>query len=430
LSLTIVAMCYATLTFLGIVAGAGACTPDLSLKHRCLVDSDCVAGRTCAGGECRATAAGDASSAEDAGAADGGVSGADGKGGDGGDGVGILPGVRPNVVFVTSEKIELRFESLDVADEKCNAAARAAGLPGEYRAWLSTVDVDARDRLGSARGWVRPDGVPFADTLEDIVNGRILNPPALDELGVEIPPEDDYAVATATNPFGYHAPGFDCDDWTSGESTTMLLGGRARATTDHWTFYSYGDCSAPGRIYCFGVDQSFPVAPAPVAGKRAFISDKMLQWSPGGASADAHCAAEAADAGLSGSFLALLPMMGAAAASRFASPPGTVWLRMDGVPINAPGSDLFAEGPLLTPLNVTAKGRYLGYLISVDGVDRVFAGGHTPRSSYLGCNGWSGTPPNRATTFGRYTAMNHWWFETFQELANCGEPARVYCFEP
>jgi hypothetical protein len=438
LSLGIAVMRYATLTLLGLAAGTGGCMPDLSLKHRCLVDSDCRADRICVGGECRTAAGGDASSAEDAGAVKTGGGGADRNSGDGSsatDGAGVLPGVRPNIVFVTSEKLELRFESLDVADENCNAAARVAGLPGEYRAWLSTVDVDARDRLGRARGWVRPDGVPFADTLEDLVNGRILNPPALDEFGTSVQAEDDDPVATGTNPFGYHAPGHDCDGW-SGQPAS-LTGGRASTTTDHWTFstrlragvfLALTDCDAPRRIYCFGVDQSFPVAPVPMAARRAFVSDRLLEWGSDRASADAHCAAEAAEAGLGGAFLALFPTVEAAAASRFASAPGTVWVRMDGVPINAPGSDLFAGEPLLTPLNVTSKGRYLGHSYRDPEDDKVFAGASTPRAPSPGCSEWTGPPQlPPLMKFGSYTRADRWWSSV--DYA-CSAFARIYCLEP
>src|SRR5206468_3194505 len=74
----------------------------------------------------------------------------------------------PNYAFVTSQRVPTRFQPLEVADSRCNDAAAAAGLPGEYRAWLSTAAHYARDRLAGARGWIRTDGAPFADTVDDL----------------------------------------------------------------------------------------------------------------------------------------------------------------------------------------------------------------------------------------------------------------------
>jgi len=75
------------------------------------------------------------------------------------------------------------------ADSACQARASAASLTGTYRAWLSTSGtggVNAIARLGTGRGWVRPDGKPFADTTNDISNGHIFCPPRLDEFGHDL----------------------------------------------------------------------------------------------------------------------------------------------------------------------------------------------------------------------------------------------------
>ena len=107
-------------------------------------------------------------------------------------------------MFVTSQKYPPRFQPLENADAKCNDAATAGGLPGEYRAWLSTAAIYARDRLAGARGWVRRDGSPFADTVDDLVAGKIFNPPLLDEFGNEVRSGIDDFVATGTDATGYN----------------------------------------------------------------------------------------------------------------------------------------------------------------------------------------------------------------------------------
>ncbi len=66
-----------------------------------------------------------------------------------------------NVAFLTSVTYAGNLGGLDGADAICQKHANNAGLPAnQYRAWLSTSDEDAAARIGSARGWVRPDGLP------------------------------------------------------------------------------------------------------------------------------------------------------------------------------------------------------------------------------------------------------------------------------
>ena len=56
-------------------------------------------------------------------------------------------------------------------DAECNDLARDAGLDGTFVSWLVTPTEDGGDpaRWMSARGWVRPDGRPFADRFEELV---------------------------------------------------------------------------------------------------------------------------------------------------------------------------------------------------------------------------------------------------------------------
>lgn len=93
---------------------------------------------------------------------------------------------KPNIAFVTSTTYNGDLGGLAGADQKCQALAEAAGLPANvYKAWLSTSNENAKDRLGSARGWVRKDGKPFADTVADIVSGKIFHPLRIDENGAD-----------------------------------------------------------------------------------------------------------------------------------------------------------------------------------------------------------------------------------------------------
>ncbi len=254
-----------------------------------------------------------------------------------------------NLVFVTSRRIAPGgLGGPSNADAICEAGAAAAGRPGAYVAWLSTSTVDARDRLGAARGWVRIDGAPVADSSADVAAGRLFYPPQLDELGNPVVAFDDCAV-TATGPTGTLS-GSSCADFSVVSSDSIACG-KPASSTGSWTRGSGASCSSMVRLYCFGVDHVQPVtiAPPPAARRTAFISQAAFDPGGGIAAADALCASEAA--GLPGTFAALLATTTANARSRFA--PGAPWYRVDGAKFTDDFSQIYA------PLNVTAVGVHL-----------------------------------------------------------------------
>ncbi|HYL59494.1 MAG TPA: hypothetical protein VEU51_11520, partial [Candidatus Acidoferrales bacterium] len=67
-----------------------------------------------------------------------------------------------NKVFVTSSTFDGNLGGQAGADADCASLASGAGLAGTFKAWLSTSGLNAKDKLGSARGFVRIDGQPFA----------------------------------------------------------------------------------------------------------------------------------------------------------------------------------------------------------------------------------------------------------------------------
>src|SRR5690606_14074885 len=163
-----------------------------------------------------------------------------------------------NIVFVTStQHVAQDLGGLEGADRICADRAAAAGLPGTYVAWLSTRTVDARDRLAGARGWVRPDGRPFADTVEDLVAGRIFYAPSVTEMGEEL--EEVAGVFTATSAEGT-LEGNTCQDFTGAEGGG-LYGGYAQATTRMFTrAIAFAQCTSDAHLYCFGIDHDSPVS--------------------------------------------------------------------------------------------------------------------------------------------------------------------------
>lgn len=232
--------------------------------------------------------------------------------------------VTPNLAFVTSTTFTGNLGGLAGADQACNTIANAAGHAGSYRAWLSTLAVNAKDRLTGTSGWSRTDGAPFADQVSDIASGHLFYPLDRDENGTFV---GDVQVMTATNAAGNYSGSGDCSTWSSTANSTLF--GIASSDAGGFTQRGAGLCSTPRHLYCFGIGTATVVAPPAVSARRAFVS---TGWQPGGgiASADAHCQTDASAAGLSGTFKALLATSTASAISRFdTSIAAARWARPD-----------------------------------------------------------------------------------------------------
>ncbi|MCA1825507.1 MAG: choice-of-anchor D domain-containing protein [Myxococcales bacterium] len=265
-----------------------------------------------------------------------------------------------NYVFVTSTAHDGNLGGLVGADAICKARADAAGLPGTYVAWLSTSTVTAVSRLGAARGWMRLDGLPFADVTREpfsgkpagLTAGQIYYPVRIDETGADV------HVAVATGATAHGDAYLTCQDWTSASEADYVNLGISIAGPVGWTESGGTLCDAQLNLYCFGTDLVTTVTPATATGRTAFVSKAL--WTPGAgiASADAVCATEATAAKLPGEFKALIATSTASAASRFDMSAGSMaWVRTDGLPVVAASADLLT-GQLLTPIAVFADGTY------------------------------------------------------------------------
>jgi hypothetical protein len=257
--------------------------------------------------------------------------------------------INANIAFVTSQPLTGSVMGLGGADNACTGFALAGGFPGTYVAWLATSATSAPSRLGSARGWVRPDGLPIADTVADLTAGRIYYPIAVDDAG------NSHYDETTLVLTGASADGTATTDTCMDYSSTLGSGtvGYSDATTGSWTFDGVAiSCGTTMRMYCFATDKIAPIGnPTPPPGsKLAFVTTGTFVPVHGLSDADGLCASEAGSAHLPGTFVALLATMTASAASRV----GTgVYVRTDGVTIGAIG------GSMKAPINVTAAGAYL-----------------------------------------------------------------------
>lgn len=117
---------------------------------------------------------------------------------------------------------------LEGADAHCQSLAEAAGLSGKtWRAYLSTDNTSARDRIGSGP-WHNAKGEKIADDVASLHSDQngITKQTALDEKGNVVQGRGDqpnrHDILTGSLPDGTAAPQ-TCDNWTSdGEGAAMV----------------------------------------------------------------------------------------------------------------------------------------------------------------------------------------------------------------
>lgn len=321
------------------------------------------------------------------------------------------PDPQANIVFMTSLGVPKGPNVVEQADVLCNGLARDAGLPGEYVAWLSTSKVAALDRLLGARGWVRPDGLPFADRPSDILEGRIFYPPVLDELGAEV---RSRRALTGTSAAGEVSA--NCEDWTITEKVSATIG-EPGATFSAWTSDGSLNCAEAQSlgVYCFGVDLSVPVEFVPQEGRHAFVTATLFDGSVGLATFDEACATEATGAGLEGSYLALVATSTQSALSRFDTS-GPPWVNALGVPLANTAAALSVLAHLEAPPSLTAVGEPVTGDYWVGSALPTTVGTST-------CTDWTGEGSGRVYDT-EYTS--DWFNDT---TTSCTGLRRVLCFE-
>ena len=161
------------------------------------------------------------------------------------------------IAFVTSETYNGNMGGLAGADAKCQALAIAAGLPGNYMAWLGSANESPVTRFTKSMSpYVRVDGVKIADNWTDLIDGSLLAPLNKTEKN-QAPPIGNTSCAgggfpttwSAVNPNGT-SQGSYCGDWASTNGGSRW--GRADQSNASWTSWcSGGLCSWVSPIMCF-----------------------------------------------------------------------------------------------------------------------------------------------------------------------------------
>jgi hypothetical protein len=311
-----------------------------------------------------------------------------------------------NIIFVTSKNYPGKTDGIAGADARCQDAATAGGLPGNFVAFLSSTLGTGVSRLASSnsRGWVRVDGTAVADFPSDFESKLTLNPANYSEFGIQVT-GDVWTGGLATDA--------TCTEWTSataGQGTA----GDVSSQREWFNFTTNKPCANSRRLICTEIGKKHSVTQPAIALKRLFVSKQP--WKPAGlASADALCNSEAVAAGLSGAYLALLNVTGQKAAARMSNAGSDQYQRVDGAMI---GGLALAPSTFLT---VRASGMF-------DSSDlRVWTGGDPSMAAVNTCSDWASSLAAAKSTIGRPYVANTSAYN-FAE-STCDKANSIYCVE-
>jgi hypothetical protein len=158
------------------------------------------------------------------------------------------------LIFRTSERYAADLGGLEGADQKCQELAEAAGRSGEFKAWLSTVDTAAWDRLThSDQPYVLSTGVVVARNWLDLTSGTLRHRVDQAELA-DLPPANGI---NSCNPTVFWSGtdergaqfGDDCEGWTrTGQDLRGVLG--VTGLDGNWSTFCRGNCDSIAPLMC------------------------------------------------------------------------------------------------------------------------------------------------------------------------------------
>jgi hypothetical protein len=337
-----------------------------------------------------------------------------------------------NYAFISPTPQNGDMSGISGADSLCETWASSGGIGGTYVAILSTSTQNASARLGTARGWVRPDNRPVGDLPSEIFNYDVglLAPLWITANGSNVGAQSVWSASDNEGIFNASAGGTDCSAWSSSDNASRAWYGFSNTTAEWLSRGALTSCDQQLHIYCFQIDHTAPLDLSEFAesGRIMFVSAGFFDATTGLAGADALCAYDAATyAPLAGrSFLAFLAGDGASAASRFTSS-GTAIVRVDGLRV-ADNFTALTTADLIHPPNIKADGSTETW--------RVFTGASTPTTAGTGgttCAGWTSTSSNATEGFAYSASLStseRLWFGS--DTRSCSGDTNVlpvYCLE-
>jgi hypothetical protein len=350
--------------------------------------------------------------------------------------------VSRNLIFVSATKYPTNLGSAAAYDARCNESATAAGINDAagtaFVAAISDAATQISGRLGSARGWARMDGKPFADTqLGLFMRGQVFNGIRFDEQGHDlgsVPTNTGAAFDYVTGALLLASGGTNaCGDWTAISGMGMV--GDSEGGAYAWQSSGLAPCEARS-VVCMGKSLQAAVSPVVSTGKLIWITN--TDYVPGSQTPDSKCMAEL-PAGVS-TASALIGTSTRPGAGRI--DPAANYVRVDGTLVGT-GAQLIAGMRPESGVWQSADGNYAT-------VSWAWTGSGTLSASpplYGTCNDWTTSSVlvyGGAGRIGMDTGGSHmgigppWWTGADVHVVGVGEfhgtcdspLARLYCLQP
>jgi len=330
-----------------------------------------------------------------------------------------------NLVFVSSKAYPATLGGVSAYNVECNALASAAGINDAagsgYLAMMSDFGDEASpsgdllDRIGSARGWVRLDGLPVADAATDLIGPTPYYPPVFTEQGVS--PGFMGGGTLAWTGLGIDANGNDhCVRWTQASPNSVATSGTSNAL--RWSGEAVTPCDNLLPIYCIGTTRTQPLQSVPVyTGKRLWVTS--TRYTPGTSTPDQQCQSDRPAGVARGvAYIAYSDRPASAVLD-----PAALYVLSDGRAVGT-GAQLIA-GQLLVGPWLLADGT------PVPAFDSVWVGAERARSSagslYTTCQDWTS---NDAGLSGSAESTGYPQLGSFGNTFPCSNASHLYCVEP
>jgi hypothetical protein len=155
------------------------------------------------------------------------------------------------LVFITSSVQRGDLDGLTGADAICQDLADAAGLPGEYLAWLSDATSSPSTRFVQATvPYKLVSGTTVANSWGDLIDGTLAHGIDLTENG-DAPSQSAAWTYTLTNGTpGGDAANEHCQNWISSNPSDDGNYGRGIFSDENWTTFGVKDCTNEHALYC------------------------------------------------------------------------------------------------------------------------------------------------------------------------------------
>ncbi len=298
----------------------------------------------------------------------------------------------PNRIFISSITHDAQLLTAGAGDMFCAQLATAAGLAGTYKVLVSTAATGPMGwpaRAVGARGWIRVDGQPVADAATDLGAGAMFAALTVTETGAPVDPGGEFwAMHRNTGATTF------CQDWTTNSAAQASFAITNQRGSNYGNGGGQRPCNTPAHVICAGADRNVVVQPVTDPGRKAFTTIAFWDTTTGLATADALCASEAATAGRTESFRALLAMPGASALSRF-DLTKEPWSRVDGLPLLSTTAAWATAAAFDASANLDASGANVNYSQIITGA----ADPGAPGTQASTCNGWTAMTSSGAPMF-------------------------------